>query len=102
MRLKLAMAENSRSAPKTRLWFRGNALPHGFFAIKLLIHLLLIGRYGYHGDELYFIECGKHIALGYVDQGPWVPWVARLSRAGQLSWRGPWLDANQDGRFQQF
>lgn len=51
----------------------------GLVATKLAIHLALIGRYGYHRDELYFIECGKHLAFGYVDHPPLVPWIARLS-----------------------
>jgi hypothetical protein len=48
-------------------------------AAKALVHLALVERYGYHGDELYFIECGRHLAAGYVDHPPLVPWLARLS-----------------------
>jgi hypothetical protein len=48
---------------------------------KLGIHLALAREYGRHRDEYYFIDCGAHLAFGYVDHAPLVPWLARLSTA---------------------
>jgi 4-amino-4-deoxy-L-arabinose transferase-like glycosyltransferase len=48
-------------------------------ALKALVHLAFVNRYGYHGDELYFLECGRRLAFGYVDHPPLIPWIARLT-----------------------
>jgi 4-amino-4-deoxy-L-arabinose transferase-like glycosyltransferase len=49
-------------------------------AAKLLLHLATASRYGYFGDELYFMACGEHLDWGYVDQPPLVAVVAWLVR----------------------
>lgn len=46
---------------------------------KLLVHVLLAGRYGYFRDELYFLDCGRHLDWGYVDHAPLIGLVARLA-----------------------
>lgn len=61
-------------------WDRASkAVVVGLCTVKALVQLLVVDRYGYHGDELYFIECGRHLAFGYVDHPPLIPWIARLA-----------------------
>jgi len=46
---------------------------------KLLIHLLLANRYGYFRDELYFLDCGRHLDWGYVDHAPLIGLFAKAA-----------------------
>ncbi|HYK87207.1 MAG TPA: glycosyltransferase family 39 protein [Acidobacteriota bacterium] len=59
---------------------RGDWLFLGSFVLlKIIIHLPVLTRYGFHHDELYFVACGRHPAFGYVDHPPLIPWIARLA-----------------------
>jgi Dolichyl-phosphate-mannose-protein mannosyltransferase len=48
---------------------------------KLIFHLYFNNRYGYFRDEFDYIACGNHLAWGYVDQPPLIPFLIHLSRA---------------------
>ena len=43
------------------------------------LHVAFCHRFGYYRDELYFIDCAKHLAWGYVDQPPLAPLVTWLT-----------------------
>jgi 4-amino-4-deoxy-L-arabinose transferase-like glycosyltransferase len=45
------------------------------------LHLVFAGRYGWFRDELYYVACGRRLALGYVDHPPIVALVARFANA---------------------
>ncbi|HYL27659.1 MAG TPA: glycosyltransferase family 39 protein [Candidatus Nitrosotalea sp.] len=45
----------------------------------VVLHLAFAHRFGYYRDELYFIDCAKHLAWGYVDQPPLAPFVTWLT-----------------------
>lgn len=44
--------------------------------VLFVVELLLITRYGYFSDELYFLAAGDHLSFGYADQGPALPLIA--------------------------
>src|ERR1700704_229401 len=77
-----ASQTRQHSRPTTVLLFRGAAV--GVIAL----HLATNGTLGFHTDELYYLTCGLHPALGYVDFPPLVPLLARLETA--LLGVSPW------------
>ncbi len=48
--------------------------------VKLLLHFLTNGQYGYFSDELYYIAAGEHLDWGYAEFPPLIAVMANLSR----------------------
>jgi hypothetical protein len=54
----------------------------GLIALAAFALLMVFAnRYGFHRDELYFMEAGHHLAFGYDDQPPLTPLIARGATA---------------------
>jgi hypothetical protein len=65
-----------------RPWFSsGMALIWAIALAKFLFHVYFNNRYGYFRDEFDYIACGNHLAWGYVDQPPLIPFLAHVSQA---------------------
>ena len=75
MEQKLESAANEKW-PVAPLDWRLVALLAG---AKLLLHVATANRYGYFRDELYFLDCGRHLDWGYVDCAPLVAVYAKLA-----------------------
>lgn len=74
-----------RPRPFARHLGRIGMLPWVAAILTLAVHLAGNPHYGFFRDELYFIVCGFHPALGYVDQPPLTPLLAAFSQSLGLS-----------------
>jgi len=59
----------------------GMAIIWAIALAKLFFHIYFNSRYGYFRDEFDYISCGDHLAWGYVDQPPLVPFLIHICRA---------------------
>lgn len=53
--------------------------PIGVGAVVFVALMALSPWYGFHRDELYFLDCARHLQGGYVDQPVLAPLLARIS-----------------------
>ena len=68
-------AASARPHRAPRLWIA--IIAAAAFGVEMAVS----ARYGYHRDELYFLQAGQHPALGYVDQPALTPLAARAMAA---------------------
>jgi hypothetical protein len=59
----------------------GMAIIWAIALTNLLLHIYFNNRYGYFRDEFDYMSCGDHLAWGYVDQPPLIPFLIRICRA---------------------
>ena len=75
-----ASLSHSPSAPRSFL-AEGMPIILAIAFAKLLFHIHFNNRYGYFRDEFNYMSCGDHLAWGYVDQPPLIPFLIHVSRA---------------------
>src|SRR5712671_3322626 len=69
------------SGHKTQRFLAGGMMiVVGIALAKLVLHCIFNNRYGYFRDEFDYMSCGDHLAWGYVDQPPLLPFLVRISR----------------------
>jgi 4-amino-4-deoxy-L-arabinose transferase-like glycosyltransferase len=60
-------------------WLLGSGLAVTLIAAaKLALHLYTGRQYGYFVDELYYMDCARHLDWGYVDQPPLIALMGRM------------------------
>lgn len=57
----------------------GKKYVFGVAAVVFAVLMALSDRYGFQRDELYMVECGRHLQASYVDQPVLAPLIARVS-----------------------
>jgi hypothetical protein len=58
----------------------------GIGAVVFAVLMALSARYGFDRDELYFLDCARHLQASYVDQPVLTPLLARISLAVTGTW----------------
>jgi hypothetical protein len=77
----IAVTGSAPNRDENALIVRGMAIVWAIALAKLLFHIYFNNRYGYFRDEFDYIACGRHLAWGYVDQPPLIPFLTRISLA---------------------
>jgi Dolichyl-phosphate-mannose-protein mannosyltransferase len=66
---------------RSRFIEAGMGLVLAIAVAKFFFHWYFNNQYGYFRDEFDYMSCGDHLAWGYVDQPPLIPFLIRICRA---------------------
>lgn len=72
------LEETQNETTQSTFWSSGLGIAAIVALARLVLYAWIAPRYGYFRDELYYIDCGRHPAWGYVDQPPLIAWMAWL------------------------
>ena len=64
-----AVRRDPRTGPRPPM-NRATAMLFGLASVPILLVVSTSGRYGYSGDEFYYLANSEHLAWGYVDHPP--------------------------------
>ncbi|WP_225727609.1 MULTISPECIES: glycosyltransferase family 39 protein [unclassified Nocardia] len=73
--LEMEAVQGNTATARPPFAYLGVGVLLGLSAVALLFSS---GRYGFFGDEMYFVAAGHRLSFGYADQGPVLPLIARL------------------------
>jgi len=76
-----ATAASTSTGTHRSFFTQGMAIVVAIALAKLLFHWYFNNRYGYFRDEFDYMACGDHLAWGYVDQPPLIPFLIHICRA---------------------
>jgi len=74
------MLSNDANSRGRNFFANGMAVVLAIAFGKIVLHCVFNNRYGYFRDEFDYLACGDHLAWGYVDQPPLLPFLVRVSR----------------------
>src|SRR5271157_3053442 len=76
-----ASASSARDRNHRSFFTTGMPVIWAIALVNLLFHIYFNNRYGYFRDEFDYMSCGDHLAWGYVDQPPLIPFLIHVCRA---------------------
>ena len=76
-----SLRESGSSSEKHSFFANGMLVVVVIALAKLAFHFYFNNRYGYFRDEFDYMACGNHLAWGYVDQPPLIPFLIHFWRA---------------------
>jgi hypothetical protein len=76
-----SLRESGSSSEKHSFFANGMLIVVVIALAKLAFHCYFNNRYGYFRDEFDYMACGNHLAWGYVDQPPLIPFLIHFWRA---------------------